>query len=72
MTVRVEVDQESCLSSGRCVADAPEAFQFDADEIAHSVDGGRALDVARLTSIARNCPASAIRLYEGNRPVELP
>ena len=70
MTIRAEVDEDLCLSSGKCVADAPDAFQFDADEIAHSVDGGRAVDSARLAAIARNCPAGAIRLYDGDQAMD--
>jgi Protein of unknown function (DUF1271). len=70
-TLRADVDKDVCLSSGRCVADAPEAFRFDEDEIAYTVDGARMLDRARLFAIARACPSGAIRLTENGEPVDL-
>lgn len=72
MTLRAEVDQDVCLSSGKCVADAPSAFEFDDEEIAHSIDGARSLDGERLMAIARNCPSGAIRVLDGDNEVPLP
>lgn len=71
MTLRAEVDQDVCLSTGKCVADAPSAFEFDAEEIAHSIDGARSLDDQRLIAVARNCPSGAIRVLDGDTEVSL-
>lgn len=70
MVLRAEVDPDVCMSSGKCVADAPQAFEFDEDEIARAIDGGRVLDRATLMAIARNCPSEAIQLFDGDDPVE--
>lgn len=69
--VRAEVDQDTCMSSGKCVADAPGAFEFDADEISHAVDGASSLDRAALIAIARTCPSGAITLYQDGEPLDL-
>ena len=34
MGLRVEIDQDECMSSGKCVADHPDAFDFDDEELA--------------------------------------
>lgn len=68
MNLRAEVDQDSCISSGRCVAEAPEAFQFDADEIAQAVDGANTLERGRMLQVARGCPSGAIRVLEDGVP----
>lgn len=71
MTLRAQVDPDICISSGRCVADAPGAFAFDDDEIAGAIDGAASLEREALLTIARNCPAEAIRVYDGDRRMEL-
>jgi ferredoxin len=72
MGVRVRVDSSGCLSSGRCVAAAPEVFSFDADRLAQAVDGETALAVDEALAIARGCPALVIEvLGEDGEPVEL-
>ncbi|QMW65829.1 (4Fe-4S)-binding protein [Mumia sp. ZJ1417] len=69
MAYRVEVDQDLCMSSGKCVADAPQVFAFDEDEIAEvRAEPGEVSD-EKLVEIARNCPSGAIRLLEGDREV---
>jgi ferredoxin len=70
MNLHAEVDENLCLSSGKCVADAPSAFEFDPDEIARPIDGARALDREALLAVARNCPSGAIRILDGD--AELP
>lgn len=67
--VRVVVDAETCISTGRCVADEPAGFAFDADEIAVVTDGAAALPEARLIAVARNCPSGAISVLRGGRTV---
>lgn len=71
MSIRVEVDDDVCVSSGRCVADAPEAFEFDADEISHPTAAAGALSRAHLLEIARGCPSGAIRLFDDTGEIAL-
>jgi ferredoxin len=58
------IDKQSCLSSGRCVTEAPEAFGFDADHLAEALPGAATLPLARLCEIARACPAFAIGVFD--------
>lgn len=71
MTLRVEVDEDVCISAGKCVADAPGAFAFDDDEIAHATAAAAALGRDRLVQVARTCPSGAIRLFDGADEVEV-
>jgi len=63
MTLRARVDRSLCMSSGRCVGDAPAQFRFDADELAEAIPGAPALEEDVALRIARNCPAGAISLF---------
>ncbi|MST31528.1 ferredoxin [Acidimicrobiaceae bacterium USS-CC1] len=58
----VSVDKELCVSSGRCVADVPEVFAFDAEELAEVRSDAGDVDAARLRAAARNCPGQAIEV----------
>ncbi|MEY4373535.1 MAG: hypothetical protein RL219_2304 [Actinomycetota bacterium] len=59
--VRVRVNQDECMSIGRCLADAPSVFRFNADELSEVIPGTEAsLDEATAVRIARNCPNRAI------------
>lgn len=70
MGYEVTVDQDECVSAGKCVASAPGFFVFDDDEIA-TVDGsGPRPDDDALLRIARTCPSGAIRLTRDGEPVE--
>jgi ferredoxin len=69
MTLRAEVDESICISSGKCVADAPSAFRFDDDEISEAIDGASAIDERTLIAVARNCPSGAIRVFDGDTVV---
>jgi ferredoxin len=72
VTVRVRVDRDSCQSSGRCVAAAPETFAFDADRLAEVGPGAAALTPERAREIALGCPALAIEvLGDDGEPIEL-
>lgn len=64
MGYRVEVDTDECVSSGKCVADNPNAFGFDDDELALLLPGAAELDDERLLTAARRCPSGAIVLYD--------
>ena len=65
MSYRARVDSDLCLGSGACVADAPQAFEFDDEGVATTLPGVSALDDDRLRRLARNCPGSAILLVDG-------
>ncbi|HEX3956528.1 MAG TPA: cytochrome P450 [Trebonia sp.] len=67
--VQVVVDSDICISTGKCVADEPTGFAFDADEIAVATDGAAGLPEARLIAAARNCPSGAITVLRGGRAV---
>jgi ferredoxin len=64
MAIRVRVDPDSCQSSGRCLAAAPEAFFFDPDRLARTTPAAAELDLDRAREIARGCPALAIEVYD--------
>jgi ferredoxin len=66
----VAIDDELCISSGTCVATAPDAFAFDDDGIARLVPGATLPD-DELLSIARNCPSGAIVLRRDGDVVDL-
>jgi ferredoxin len=68
----VSVDKDICISSGKCVADAPAAFRFDDDELAEPVAAEPPLDEETLFAVARNCPSGAIVVYDDRgEPVDL-
>jgi ferredoxin len=59
--IRVQVNQDECMSIGRCLADAPNVFRFDDNELSEVVPGQEgALDESTAVRIARNCPNRAI------------
>jgi ferredoxin len=64
MGIRVRVDPQSCQSSGRCLAAAPEAFELDADRLARATAAAAGLDLERAREIARGCPALAIEVFD--------
>jgi ferredoxin len=61
---RVAIDKQSCLSSGRCITAAPEAFRFDDDYLAEPTEGAQRLPEDRLRAVARACPGLAIALLD--------
>jgi ferredoxin len=65
--VRVRINTDDCVSTGRCIADAPTVFGFDADELSEVLPGrAEALDEATAVRIARNCPNRAIVVERDN------
>jgi ferredoxin len=62
--VRARVDVQTCQSSGNCLRDAPEVFEWDDDHLARVKEDAPPADPARLIEIARNCPAMAITLMD--------
>ena len=66
MGYSVSIDRGACISSGNCVADSPDAFDFDDDDIAVVKEGVAGLPDERLLRVARNCPAGAIVLKDAD------
>lgn len=60
MGYTVEVEKDLCMSSGVCIADHPEAFVFDADQISETTPEADQQPDEALVDAARNCPAEAI------------
>jgi ferredoxin len=63
VALRVEIDRDECLSSGKCVADHPSAFGFDEDDLAVVLPGAADVSDENLKRAARSCPSGAIRLF---------
>lgn len=71
MSYRVEIDKQSCQSSGRCAELEPEGFGWDADDLGEVRPGAAGLPLPRLLAVARRCPALAIAVYaEDGRELE--
>jgi ferredoxin len=71
VSARAHVDEDLCISSGRCVAEGSGSFEFSAEQIAYAVDGARGLSETALLTIARACPAGAITVLRGDEPVDI-
>ena len=67
MGYSVRIDKQSCLSSGRCVGAAPEAFGWDEDHLADARAGASSLSREELLEIARNCPSLSITVLDENQ-----
>ena len=55
-----------CISSAKCVSDAPKIFKFDEDELAEPVTEVIQEQLEVLIRLARNCPGEAITIYDEN------
>ena len=66
MAYRVTIDQDECMSVGRCVADFPAGFGFDEDELAMVLPGVGELSDQQLLRAARNCPSRAIMAFDAD------
>ena len=66
MNYRVEVKRELCISSAKCISDAPKIFKFDEDELAEPVTEVIQEQLEVLIRLARNCPGEAIAIYDEN------
>jgi len=70
--LELRLDPESCVSSGKCVADRPTAFGFDDDEVAVVLPGASLLDDAAMIAAARRCPSGAISVVgEAGKTLDL-
>ena len=66
MALRLVIDRDLCMSSGRCVLDHPDAFTLDEDdELVTALPGADGLSEAQLRTAADRCPSQAIRLEDG-------
>ena len=65
MTFRIEIQSDDCMSSGKCVADYPNAFMFDEEELASLIPNEPLTD-QEMVKIARTCPSRAILVFEEN------
>lgn len=72
MSLIPEVDKSLCLSTGRCVADHPEAFAFDDGELAEVAPRASELSDEALRLTAAQCPAEAILLKDAEGNVVFP
>ena len=66
MGLSVRIEKDNCVSAGKCVADAPGGFGFDADELADVLPGVTTLTDEQLIRIARQCPGRAILLSDAD------
>lgn len=71
MAYEVALDQDECVSAGKCVLAAPGFFVFDDDEIAMVDTAASPPDDATLLRIARQCPSGAIKLVLDGEPIDL-
>lgn len=64
MSYTVRIDKQSCLSSGRCIGAASEAFGWDEDHLADARPAASSLSRERLIAIARGCPSLSITVLD--------
>ena len=64
MSYRTTVDGEVCISAGRCVAERPEFFRFDDDEVAEVIPGATPPPDQAQFDLARACPSGALQLLD--------
>lgn len=66
---KVVIKRDLCIGAGSCIAVAPEAYEFDAENIAILKDEWNVHSDEELLLSAQVCPTLAIFLYdeEGNQ-----
>jgi ferredoxin len=64
VSLTVRIDKRSCLSSGRCVREAPGVFAWDEDGLGDVRPDAPALPAERLLELARGCPGLAISVWD--------
>lgn len=62
MKCKVQVITASCISSGRCIADAPDLFAFDDERIATVIQATADLTPDRADELMDGCPGGAIEI----------
>tara|TARA_B110000014_G_scaffold108823_1_gene74584 strand:- start:132 stop:347 length:216 start_codon:yes stop_codon:yes gene_type:complete len=63
MPYRILLEVDDCMSSGKCVADYPSAFEFDEEELAN-IKENHDLSDEQCIRAARNCPSRAISVID--------
>lgn len=71
MTVRISVDPDACISSAKCIYDAPQVMRFDDDEIAQVIPGAAPASLDAALALARNCPGGALHVFDGDEEIDL-
>ncbi len=67
MTYRAHVDKDVCISSGKCVADAPRGVRRSTTTRSpRPIDGHPGLTDAGLVDLARTCPSGAIHVHDAD------
>lgn len=62
--MKFEVDKETCIGCGLCVATCPEVFDFDDDGLAKANGKVQEDTLATALSAASSCPVDAIQVIE--------
>jgi ferredoxin len=68
---RVRVDEGSCISSGMCLATAPNRFEFDPDQRSRPVSELIDEDEA-VRDAAASCPVEAISITDAETGAPVP
>jgi ferredoxin len=71
MTLRVELDRDSCVSAGKCVTASPEFFRFDDEELVDINTPASPPEDSLLLRIARSCPSQAIHVFDGDQRIDI-
>lgn len=71
MGYRISVESDVCMSSGKCVADAPQLFRFDDDEIAELIPDAPAPSDETILDLARACPSGALLVHDADTGEEI-
>jgi ferredoxin len=71
MPHRILIDTDACISSGVCVANTPQLFRFDDDEVAELVPGAPVPPDGVVRDAARACPSGAIRVFDGPDEIDV-
>ena len=70
MGYRIEIVLDDCMSSGKCVGDYPNTFDFDEEELAVLIEDGAVQSDDDMIRAARNCPSRALMVFDqDNNPV---
>ena len=71
MGYTAKIDRELCVGAGACIETAPKAFEFDDEHIAVVRPEAEEEPDGKLLEVARECPATAIHIYEDGEEVDL-
>ena len=60
---KLEVNQDSCIGCGACVATDPEHFDFNDEGLSNAISNDN-LDSPELNNAMESCPTNAIDIKE--------